>query len=306
MQSSMYIYIYIYIHTHTCIYTCIYIINFANRVVASISHCVCRWRKQAVEEQQRFRQRAEAYNARIQHLETQLSVLQAQIDQQPTVPNAAVTASTHSPKHDPHSAAPGLLKDAMPEGTADAGVCMPVEDAPKRAAPEAAVRALPAGRLSPHSPTHSAAGPSRQGMGGSTGSGLEAPMGLQQSLAGDRLSPMRQGATATGSPRSPAGSTGNPHAVDMQLGPGPDGNSPPSHLARASSHRVLDGKDEIASGEKVVHADASAEAAAAAAGFSGKFGAGAAEPGRITAQLLASALAQAFAAMTSGELATQT
>lgn len=250
-----------------------------------------------MEEQQRFRQRAEAYKARIQHLETRLGTLQAQIDQPPTAPIPAVTAAFHSPQHPPNPAAPGSPKDAMQEGTADAEVHRPPHVSPERD-PAAAEGAEPAGRLSTHSPTNSAAGPSRQVMKGAPGSGLGAPMGLQQTKADGRTSLMRQEAAILGSPQAcAAGSSGDLNGLDAQQGQIADGGSPPSHLARASSHMVLDGEDEVASGVGVVHA----EAAAAAACHNEEPPDGVEEPGRITAQLLAAALAQALREMPSGE-----
>ena len=65
---------------------------------------------------------------------------------------------------------------------------------------------------------------------------------------------------------------------------------------------MLDGEVEIASRDGVVHVEAAAAAGVHGEGMDG----GAVEPGRITAQLLASALARAFATMPSGKFAAHT
>lgn len=241
-----------------------------------------------MEEQQRFKQRTEAYKARIQHLETQLSSLQSNADQQP----AAAAVQLPDPHHAIPSAAPSSPKNAMPEGIDHQGAQLPALASPHSVPVGAREGTVPAGQSSPHSPSHSAARPSRQAMGENPS---EAAMGAlqaaQQHRAEARAVSERVGTIAAASLQDPPVQSGNPDGAGMHRGAGHSSGSPLSHVARALLHRAPDGGDEVTSRGRGLVLEASAEAREAAGS------------GGITAQLLASALAQAFAAMPPGALA---
>ena len=252
----------------------------------------CRWRKQAVEEQQRFKQAAEAYKARIQQLQTRVGSLQADLEQQRRASHPAPTPNLnpHSPLQHPPQDRP--VGEPQPAGSASSPQHAPAAHPPPThpvGAVEAPQQDHPAGQSSPHSLSGPAASP-RTSPGSQTGVAA-APTGVQQHDGEECGLPIRQAQGAA------AGLQEAPNAVDPRpnircTGQQLSRRSPESCLATATLQGVGTRGDEVTSRELIRDAEAAVEGGCAA-------GVDMAIQG-ITPQLLAHALAQAFATMPSG------
>ena len=229
-------------------------------------HGLCRWRKQALEEQQRFKQAEGAYR-------TQIQQLQAELLQQRTAPQPAGPTPAHPPSPLQHA----------PTHAAEEGVAHtmdPPTHPPPAAATGLAVAEDPAGQTSPHHPPSPA------------GSIHKQPASQNGQIQG-AASPQAQAANERALEQSmqPDAAPANPQDAPRAVGAQKDEDRFPSEAGRpgADASEMANGAaNEVVMEEGAVDNKVAAEGDAAAAA------AEAGGPGCITAQMLAAALARAL------------